>query len=445
MKKSTKILLTAGAALAVLVSASSCGNRRAKKEAEAERARKEAAAAQKAADDAAKTLELQINKEKKAVYDHARDSVLDANGYDRAVWNQLDAAQSKLYELDNLSQKTILCQRVDTLVAKQVRQSANEIESLLAKYKIWVDDKEDLFSKVESEYFDHVNNREIAKNNAEEYDEAEKAEMLAPELPYNFFGNSAGNSRYDYEKYVVDWNDSEYGESRQKEIENGVLKIFGKMNQALDNAIAAEVKKFAVYYPELDIEKSGMPAEYRKYHNIDFTLYNYDDGYRFEYVQPKLVVERGVSVYDSKLKVDFFGEEDATYKLVKVSEGQWQVVRTDKNGHVAKTPVFSHNVDYGYAIYSYGKDDTIQDSFRFEPGANMGVHVTVREVVWSKTGKDDRYPDPKGQIAAKRDSVAKEVARLEVLNDRMREISHQADSVAKIKQQQYMARRFNKR
>ncbi len=444
MKKSTRFLLAAGATLAVLVSASSCG-RRAEKEAEAERARKEAEAkAQKAADEAAKTLQLQLEKEGKAVYDQARDSVLAANGY-KDVYNQFYSAQDSLYRLDNLSQKTILFEHVDTLIAKQVRQSVNEIESWLAKYKIWVDDKEDLFSKVESEYFNHVSNRSIANRNAEDYDEAEKANLLAPDLPYYFFGNSEGkDSRY--EKYIVDWYDSEYGESRQKEIENGVLKIFDKMNQALDKAITAEIKKFAVYYPELDIEKSGIPQQYLKHLKTKDPLDYWNDRFMFDQVvESKLVIGRTISVYDSKLKVDFFGEEDATYKLVKVSEGKWQVVRTDKNGHVAKTPVFSHNVEYDYNMFSCGKGDPVNDSFWFEPGANMGVHITVSEVVWSKTGKDDRYPDPKGQIAAKRDLLAKEVARLEALNEHMSQISHQADSVARIKQRQYMVRRFHKK
>ena len=442
MKKSTKFLLTAGATLAVLVSASSCGNRRAEKEAEAERARKEAEAkAQKAADEAAKTLQLQLDKEGKAVYDQARDSVLAANGY-KDVYNQFYSAQDSLYRLDNLSQKTILFEHVDTLIAKQVRQSAEEIKKYLAKYQIFIQDNEKLFSKVEDEYRDYVLNRSIVNNHAEDYDESEKADMLKSHFPYNFIGNSEGRTNY----YIVDWYDSEYGESRQQEIENGVLKIFDKMNLALDKAILAEIKKFAVYYPELDIEKSGIPAQYLKYLKPKDPLDLYDgDRFGDMMLWPKLVVRRNISVYDSKLKVDFFGEEDAKYQLVKVSDGKWQVVRTDKNGHVERTPVFSHNVDYDYYMYSIYQNDQTEDFFQFEPGANMGVRITVNEVVWSKTGKDDRYPDPKGQIAAKRDLLAKEVARLEALNEHMSQISHQADSVARIKRQQYMARRFHKK
>jgi hypothetical protein len=358
------------------------------------------------------------------------------------VYNQLYSTQVSLSRLNGLSQKTILFDQVDTLTARQVRQSAEEIKNFLAMYKIFIQDNENLFSKIEREYSDHALNRSIVNNHAEDYDESEKADMLKPHSPYNFFGNSEGRTNF----YVVDWYDFKYGESRQQEIENGVLKIFDKMNHSLDKAILAEIKKFAVYYPELDIEKSGIPAQYLKYLKPEDPLDYCDDEFSFDkMLWPKLVVQRAISVYDSKLKVDFFGKEDAKYQLVKVSDGKWQVVRTDKNGHVERTPVFSHNVDYDYYMYGTYQNDQTEDTFEFEPGANMGVHITVGEVVWSKTGKDDRYPDPKGQIAAKRDSLAKEVARLEALNEHMSQIHHQADSVARIKKQQYMARRFNKR
>ena len=443
MKKSTRFLLAAGATLAVLVSASSCGNRRAEKEAEAERARQEKLAEQKSIE---KEREIAFQRAADSVYNHARDSVQTAMGYDKDAWSRLYDANIALSQTD-IKQWNILQQNVDTLIAQNARQAVKEIESLLGRYKIYTNsDDKDLAQELVWEYSEYMSRRTWVKDAGDEMDASEKADALKPHLPWDMFGSTKADEKeyaYSSQKYFVNWDNYDYGKSRQQEIENAVLNIIDKMNRSLDKAILAETKKFAKYYPMLDLEKSGMPAEYRKYCNIDPLAYSEEHGWGFEYLFPGLNVVRGISVYDSKLDVDFFGVEGADYKLVKVATGKWQVVRTDKNGQVVKTPVFTHNTDYGYSVYTV--PDSYDNDFSYEPGVNMGVHINVREVVWSKRGADDQYRDPTGKLEARRDSLAKEVARLEVLDKRMLQISHQADSVAKIKQQQYMARRFNKR
>lgn len=417
MKKLHKFALTAGATIATLASLNSCKSRE-QKEADAEQARMERLLAEERAEEERKITEYKV-------YENARDSVLDARGYQADAYNRQCRAESELARLSSLTQRDVLRENVYALINVHARQCADEILNLLNKYGLHIKDRwgkkseqDVLIDYAREEYlWDYAPNRTSAKRDG--IDSSEKAELLKAVIPGGMFAD-------------VDWR--EYGESRQQEVKNAVLKIFDKMNHELDASLRAEVKKFAVYYPILDISKSGVPAEYAKlYADYDPIDFDEERGFNFEYGPTDLIVTRNVDVYDSKLDVDFFGQEGAKYQLVKVAQGKWQVIRTDKDGKVAKTPVFSHNVDYKYDMYGTG------NYFGFEPGANMGVHVYATEQMWQKsTIRDDKYVDLDGKIAAKCDSLTVEVARLRELNKRMKEISHAADSIAKVKQQEYI-------
>lgn len=442
MKKLQKFALATGLAVATLASLNSCKSRE-QKEADAEKARQEQLAEEKQAEKERKMMESKV-------YEIARDSVLNARGYQDDVYDRLTSARTALYNLDDFSQHRVLRERVDTIVVQHSRQCATEILKLFGKYNLRMSerytkgdsDQNVLANDALGQYYEYAANRTCAKYIE---DATQKSEMHKACMPWLLFGNSEedeqkNKSRWDY---AIDWGKYEYGAARQAEIQNAVLKIFDKMNHNLDNALRAECKKFAAYYPILDISKSGMPAEYAKQF-ADYDPINFDEehGFEFEYAPSELCVSRSVSVYDSKLDVDFFGEPNATYKLVKVAKGKWQVVRTSKNGKVAKTPVFSHNVDYSYNAYAYYGGDS--NSFGFEPGANMGVHVYVTEPLWNKVGINDKYPDPDGKIAAKRDSLTAEISRLEKLDEEMGHIYCVADSIAKLKQQEYIQRNRQK-
>ena len=76
-------------------------------------------------------------------------------------------------------------------------------------------------------------------------------------------------------------------------------------------------------------------------------------------------------MYNPKLNVNFFGDKNANYKLVKMGQGKWQVVRTDKNGRKAKTPVFTYDVDYSY--YTHGPYSLIA----FEQGHKVATGTSI--------------------------------------------------------------------
>ena len=428
MKKATKFLLTAGATVATLVAASSCGNRRAEKEAEAERAPKEA-----------QKWELD------SVYRHARDSVLDVLNYDETIYPRLFDAEQELERIDGLSQKSKLRENVDALIAKRSLVCATEIKNLLAASGVYIDETE-LAEIIKQAYFEYAEMRTrvsdidvlgIYDHLSPAEKAEEKARLLRPPMS-ELFGTRG----------IVDWRKYNLSTESQKSIERAALKIWSGANNEIYDAIVVMVKKFAVYYPELDVEKSGLPDRYIEYASMlpDPVCYESGVGFGFENAESVLLMERSASVYGADLDASFFCKQGAKYQLVKLSEGKWQVVRTDKNGRVAKTPVFEDNyAGYGYSLFSVPKEEKQEDIFSFAPDDDKGVYISVREVLWRKKGKDDRYPDPMGKIVAKRDSVMKELAYLRPLDERMLQIRHQADSVAKIKQQQYMARRFNKR
>ena len=122
MKKTTKFLLTAGATVATLIAASSCGNR-AEKEVVAERTPKEAQ-----------------KWEMDSVYRHARDSVLDVLNYDETVYPRLFDAEQELERIDGLSEKSKLRENVDALIAKRSLVRATEIKNLLAASGVRIDE-----------------------------------------------------------------------------------------------------------------------------------------------------------------------------------------------------------------------------------------------------------------------------------------------------------------
>ncbi len=238
----------------------------------------------------------------------------------------------------------------------------------------------------------------------------------------NFYGEEASDTVYG--RYLYDFEDNQrafvsavlngadtaqYGASRKAEIVKIIEKRYVQMMSELKANRIAVAKEFADYYPVLDINR--IPKQYRQYMDFDPALefggegdswYSYDkNSWR---LKGDFAIVKSVNVYDSKLKPEFFNVPGAKYKLVQVAKGKWQVVRTLK-GKVEKTPVFTHNVDYKTEMQSWGITQDVKagdNSFSASAGTNLGVHISVTEYEYvARAVKSDKLPDPKGERAAR--------------------------------------------
>lgn len=232
-----------------------------------------------------------------------------------------------------------------------------------------------------------------------------------------------------------------YGEMRQKEIKDKTEQLLLIMCNEQDTRRLAIAKTYAEYYPILD--KSKIPAEYVKDVAYDPYAWESEGGLELEYNEwmaqrdttghPTFEIYRKVSVYDSKLPVDFFHEEGAAYKLNQVGEGKWQVERKGKDGKITKTPVFNDNVEYKIVLGGYGNE------FDATPGANMGVRVSVSEKLFEIKCKDDKLHTD-AEAAALKKPLQKELEKYEAIiakYDGIRERAwNEADSLLKQRKEQ---------
>jgi hypothetical protein len=200
-------------------------------------------------------------------------------------------------------------------------------------------------------------------------------------------------------------------------------------------------KSYAEYYPILDTDK--MPAEFAKY----FKDVECDPFYGETEGDPTVgycrwglsrycSVDRSVSVYDSKLAVDFFGNEGSTYSLKRVGEGKWQVERKDAQGHVSKTKVFDDNVEYH--INAGSCSEKPHSTFSYSPGANLGVHVSATEVLYVKEGTKGDQIHSDDELQKMIDPLEEEKAKTQKVVDTYKEMYSKAidkaDSLLKQKQ-----------
>ena len=221
---------------------------------------------------------------------------------------------------------------------------------------------------------------------------------------------------YDFDKFFEKVDMGSYGEMRQKEIKDKTEQLLLIMCNEQDTRRLAIAKTYAEYYPILD--KSKIPAEYVKDVAYDPYAWESEGGLELEYNDwmaqrdttghPTFEIYRKVSVYDSKLPVDFFHEEGAAYKLNQVDKGKWQVERKSKDGKVAKTPVFDDNVEYKIVLGGYGNE------FDATPGANMGVRISVAEKLFEIKCKDDKLHTDAQAVALKK-PLQKELEKYEAI------------------------------
>ncbi|MBO4626213.1 MAG: hypothetical protein J5679_03005, partial [Alphaproteobacteria bacterium] len=465
MKNSTKVGLVAMCLGASILVPRTCDYISEKKEDKLERQEeeqrrqeKELAAQKEAAEKARKEKEY-------AYFDKARDSLLAEMGYNKADVEKAANLRESAYEDDEAAwklrkssfvsrmrlsgfsgddreiQQGMLYYDIAKMVAAKSAQYAAEVSKLLDKYNLRMPgayEQSEEITKLagifedcllNNKYYDtprlsgYINAQEESKENAK-YTVATLMHDIGimPKEEY---------SDYDETK-TINW--CGYGEARQDEVRAAVKNIIEKMPTDMDNAIVDIARKYAKYYPVLTDIKD-IPAQYAECMK-DICLW-YEAGESGDVysadLRGDLVITRSISVYDSKLPVNFFGEQDASYKLVSVEPGKWQVVRTDKNGKVSKTAVFTHDTDYVLKRQLWTDCKVGESSFSYEPGTNMGVHVRMTEVVYVKEReiKDDKLPKQEydrlfAKQDARYDSLSAECERKMHLADSLR---HKPDSI----------------
>jgi len=469
MKNSTKVGLVAMCLAASILVPRACDYVSEKKEEKLERQEeeqrrqeKERMAKEAAAEEAREQAES-------AYFDKVLDSLLYVKGYNKsdvekakklrdaaredadASWNVQRSSLTGRLRMGSVyygntghdkTQQSMLYYDIEKMIGEKSKQYATEISKLLDKYNLKIpgtyEQSEEIAKLTDMfvEYFSGNDNYGQPRLNG--YINAQEVAQESNKwLVYRLVYNMGIMPEKEYSEYSdvkkIYWRD--YGEARQDEVRAAVKSIVEKMVTDMDKAVVEIARKYAKYYPVLTDIKN-IPAQYAEYLK-DVVLWD-EVGESGDAcpgdISGDLVITRSIRVYDSKLPVSFFGEKGASYKLVSVQPGKWQVVRTDKNGKVSKTAVFSHDTDYELELRHNWTDSKVGNStFSYEPGANMGVHVYATEVVYVKEReiKDDKLPQKEydrlfAQQDARYDSLQSEYARKTDLAD---SLSHEPDSI----------------
>ncbi len=412
-----KTALTMGLAALLALSACESKEKKAEREAAAEHERVAAVERERA--------------EAKRQEDKLTDVIYDSLMNVPNTVNDLSAKQAEVYcndfnygsgmgtkrELDSLTNvrmANVLHQRVISTAKPIAERHLKELYASLATYNLGVDANSRIEKILSGKPYDSEYNIILLNFYGEE---------LADTV-YGFYSGDFEWGKQDFVSAILYGADTaQYGAGRKAEIVKIVEKRYVQMMEDLKANRIAVAKQFADYYPVLDLNR--IPKQYRKHFaNYDpalsaadgSTWYSYEDGWM---LTPSFAIEKYVSVYDSKLKPEFFNVPGATYKLVQVSKGKWKVVRTLKSGKKDETPVFAHNVDYVIRLNTWVADGVKQGdgSFSAEAGANLGVHIYVTEYEYvARAVKSDKVPDPKGERAVYIEHLQKKANEVHVLD-----------------------------
>ena len=364
-------------------------------------------------------------------YEFMRDSLMQAYDYDvepyLAAINAEDSIRQQLNKLnDENYRKAELQNKVEKEVGAIGQKYEKQIKSVLDKYQLSTSDETDrAISKL-------CGYEGYAEWRAYKYEHDEYVQSSGrQDLKYNYSSNLD-------EMFATTNLASKYGDTRQQEVKDAVIKVYKIIRNEQDTKRVAIAKTYADYYPELD--PSRIPAEYAKLPMYDhFYIPSSEGEPRVGYCglwNGSLAVIRSARVYDSQLPVDFFGEEGAKYKLKQIKQGEWQVEKT-KDGKISRTPIFKDAVDYSTRIEILGEGHEPQDNFSYQPGTNMGVHIEVNDVLFSLKAKDDRIRS-ESEMAALRAPLEAEQAKcteiIEHYNNIQNRSEHEADSLLKVHQ-----------
>lgn len=420
MKQKIKnALLTAGAVAAGAFCLMSCGEsqeerqRREQEELAVKRARQEAYEARQ------DSLRREQERQDKIYYNQVRDSVLTKMNFDVAAYDSMCAKDKDLqYESDSLYFKAdsikksgrqwyLLQQQVD----KAIEQKKQELVSKISKY---CDEKFIDYSDVEWDIWPYI------PENVASLDSLDLG-VIAGGVKYpEYFTVS------DKEKVWSDWD-----------------KIASKAAAELIPQIKEIEKRYIKYYPVLGPLK--LPKQYQFYNKeyvfeqggesgidrLDYSVLSYRGaGIRFGKV---------TDVYDSKLQMDFFNQPGAKYELKSLGNNQWQVVRTSKNGKVAKTHVFTDKGEGKYSSY-ISKED-MQQPFSVESGTNIGVRIRYVSDLYEVKAENDTVPDIGNKRQKQLQAIEKRREAIRAEQDGMRldslyNIEKHAESMARYKLKQ---------
>ena len=385
-----------------------------------------------------KTAE-QIREEQKTMYyERAYDSVKTANGQ-KAIEERRYSHRGQYMDEEDIrtlkhpySLGGVMENEVSTKGTKIIENSYQQIVDALGKYHVKLDNyigqdsenpdyivlkKRNSWDAVLSKYglsFTGVDDRVNKDSEYEYYSDTESA------------WNDLVSAIYTAINESVCSDGEPYGDVQKNNMKATVDAIIEKTKKDLIKNRESVEQKYADYY--LLQDKKYLGTSY--WAEGDYG-YGYDDLNGWQN-NKYLIKYRKVNVYDSKLNVGFFGDKDATYKLVSLGSGKWQVVKTNKNGKTEKTPVFEDVKDF-YEEYRYS-DEPVKvgtSEFYFEAGRNMGVRIYWNEIVNVQQRKKGWAIQIPADVQHKIDSLETEIATKEQLYDLDMQKRHEADSIAK--------------
>lgn len=365
----------------------------------------------------------EIEKQKREYFEQKRDSVLNAVNY-TDLTNEIDALNEQYYrqysQLQDLKENntyaSILVTEVDTAVSKHLEQTIENInKTYLSVFNV----------RLHQGRLDYNNPEQEQVSVFEQYC---KSEQRYPSV-------------YEYTDFYLD-NMAQYGQSRRNEIKNHVQTMLSKASDQAYEIALNIAKKYAKYYPIADIKKY-VPAQYQKYFDQKSALVdNCGEGsVAFGANDIKygryLGAYRTISLYDSKLKPEFFTDPECTYELKSTKPGKWKVTKTHKNGKVEKTLEFTDNKEWETQTFQNQIPSYLPETkISFEAGANMGVHIYATERIFLVTPEvmNDTLPDPNNERANKitklNDSINLIKNRESFLYDQRNRFNQIADSIA---------------
>lgn len=369
-----------------------------------------------------------VEKARKEYKEHCADSIRVANGYNDMRAQQRQISDS-IYAVEAQKGTIEWESSLGGAIQAAVESSGNkildgffqELDALLGKYKISLKSH---FHGEDDMYWEFYNN--------DEYDGVSyiyKSDLIYTGVVVD--DEDFDYSEEQYEKLIKNIGniveESQYGQQRKDEIMAAVRKLINQTKKKLITSRKATEAKFSDYYVAMDDEDLAF-----QYGGEGDTDYGYE---HLNHGRDILAKTKHIHVYDSKLPVEFFGDEGAEYKLVSLGNNKWYVQKKTASGKIEKTAVFTDAGKVAESTYCYGKEWFDPSySFSYTPGDNMGVHIETRETTVLKTAKK-QWTCPQ-TVANELKYLEQQQATLSGQNislwNKMDSVSHYADSVANV-------------
>ncbi len=293
---------------------------------------------------------------------HVRDSIIRANGFPEgsdSLWRAANALDDSIRTLEYKNSPMYAMKNEVFTAGNKIAETYTEIlESKLKIYGLSFD-KETVQ--------DVLSNDEFIMYGA--YKDAGE-----PNTEFEWFSDWA------VESIVKSLNleKTSYGESRQQEIVKTVKETTLEMCNEMYPRRKSIERKHAKHFA------GGMNA-------VNAGCVEYSEGGCYvgycdwELNNSALVTEKKLWLYDSKLPVDFFADQNAEYNVETLGGGKWRIAKKTKDGKVSKTEIFVHDTDYEIATTPVWLGENVPNigskSFYATPGDNIGMHINYSEVI----------------------------------------------------------------